>query len=334
MRILVVRVGRTGDMVMCTPALSALLDLYPSASFTFLTSPDGKRVLGDFSARIKEFWIYDRKRFLPFLVRRALSRKILAGKFDHIYCFESNKSYRRLWEGTSASVHAAGDLGKHEHYAQFLLDVVRNSISHDIGHYPLHLPVDAAATADVDEYLKGLGVSKNTYLIAFHPTFSGASNIFKFFKHKRNKLWPMRYYGDLACRLIQYSQKNSMDVQIVINLMPDELKYGKMIELFSKGMVKILQPKPNFQRYIAFLKRVDLLVVPDTGPMHIAAAVGANLIALFSGKDPNNCGPFPMSEKFTVLRAEDQKIPAKGLAAIDVDTVYRKCLEHINPQVQ
>ncbi len=321
-------------MVMCTPALLALLDLYPSASFTFLTSPDGKRVLGDFSFRIKEFWIYDRKRFLPFLDRRAISQKILAGKFDHIYCFESNKSYHRLWEGTNASVHARSDVEKHEHFAQLLLGVVRNSISHDIGHYPLHLPVDAAATTDIDEYLKGLGVSKNTYLIAFHPTFSGVNNIFKYFKHKRNKLWPVRYYGDLACRLIQYSQEKSLDVQIVINLMPDELKYGEMIESFSNGMVKVLRPKPNFQRYKAFLKRVDLLVTPDTGPMHIAAAVGNNLIALFSGKDPNDCGPFPRSEKFTVLRAEDQKLSAKGLAAIEVDTVYKKCLEYINPQVQ
>ena len=43
-KILIIRVGRAGDMVMCTPALSALLDHYPDAEFTFLTSAEGKQM--------------------------------------------------------------------------------------------------------------------------------------------------------------------------------------------------------------------------------------------------------------------------------------------------
>lgn len=43
MKILVIRIGRAGDMVMITPALSALIDKYPNAEITVLTSPDGDR---------------------------------------------------------------------------------------------------------------------------------------------------------------------------------------------------------------------------------------------------------------------------------------------------
>ena len=74
MKILVIRIGRAGDMVMMTPALTALIDKYPAADITVLTSPDGRRVLKDFHPQIKNIWILDRKKLLPFIQRIAGKR--------------------------------------------------------------------------------------------------------------------------------------------------------------------------------------------------------------------------------------------------------------------
>jgi len=41
----------------------------------------------------------------------------------------------------------------------------------------------------------------------------------------------------------------------------------------------------------ALLARARLLVTNDTGPMHLAAAVGTPLLALFGSTDPVVCGP-------------------------------------------
>jgi len=46
-KILIVRVGRVGDMVMITAALKAILDEYPQAEIHVLTGADGKRVLSN-----------------------------------------------------------------------------------------------------------------------------------------------------------------------------------------------------------------------------------------------------------------------------------------------
>jgi hypothetical protein len=90
---------------MCTPALSALLDHYPDAEFIFLTSAEGKRVLGNFSSRIKNFWVYDRKHPFPVFVYRRINRDILGARFQKKYCFESNEKYYRLVKGSSASIY-------------------------------------------------------------------------------------------------------------------------------------------------------------------------------------------------------------------------------------
>ncbi len=56
MNILVVRVGRVGDTVMLTPALSELIQHYPDAKITLLTSPVGKHVLKDFHSNVVDNW--------------------------------------------------------------------------------------------------------------------------------------------------------------------------------------------------------------------------------------------------------------------------------------
>jgi ADP-heptose:LPS heptosyltransferase len=56
--------------------------------------------------------------------------------------------------------------------------------------------------------------------------------------------------------------------------------------------------------------------------MHVAAAVGTPVVALFSGWDPADCGPYAPPERVRVLRAEDTPHPERGLAAISADAVF------------
>jgi ADP-heptose:LPS heptosyltransferase len=51
----------------------------------------------------------------------------------------------------------------------------------------------------------------------------------------------------------------------------------------------------------ALLKRLDLLVSNDTGPMHLAAAVDTAVVTLFGPTNPDRTGPY--GEKHTVIRA-------------------------------
>lgn len=51
----------------------------------------------------------------------------------------------------------------------------------------------------------------------------------------------------------------------------------------------------------ALLKRADWVISNDSGPMHLAAALGVRTLALFGPTDPRVCGPYPLSAPTNVV---------------------------------
>jgi len=80
------------------------------------------------------------------------------------------------------------------------------------------------------------------------------------------------------------------------------------------------------------LKRADLVITGDSGPMHIAAAVGTPLIAIHGPTDPTMSGP--ISPKATVLRSDIWCSPcytAQGGPA-DCRFFTTQCMKNITPE--
>ena len=102
---------------------------------------------------------------------------------------------------------------------------------------------------------------------------------------------------------------------------------GDAVAARSAGTVKLLVAPPDFQRYKGLLSRLDVLVTPNTGPMHIAAALDTPLVALFSNWSPADCGPYMDPQRCMVLRAEDTAEPDRGLAAITPESVATAVLD-------
>ena len=122
-----------------------------------------------------------------------------------------------------------------------------------------------------------------------------------------------------------YAEAKSKRIFIIMDLMPEDRQLGERIVCLSNGRVIMFIPPLNFERYKALLQRMNLLISPDTGPMHIAAAVGTNLLALFAGHDPRDCGPYVPDSQFKVLCAEEMAQPELGLAAISAEKVFEAC---------
>ena len=108
-----------------------------------------------------------------------------------------------------------------------------------------------------------------------------------------------------------------------MDLLPGERNLGERIVKMSGDVISLFTGAPNFERYKATLARMDLLIVPNTGPMHIAAAVGTNIVSLFSIHNPKDCAPFTDESKLSILRAENCSNPELGLAAISAEDVFQ-----------
>jgi len=331
MRILVVRIGRAGDIVMITPALKALLDCYPDAEFTILTSPDGNRLLRTYSPRIKDIWVWNRSSLFAGLEKNHIKKRFKNNLFDKIYCFDTSMSIASLFHGTSAELYRQDGAIELTHSAQYYLNLVEKSCSSKRLNHHVNLPVNLDATKNIDNELEKIGITKYDTIVALHPTYSGFTTLsIRKRGARKHKLWPAEYFGELAQRLSALKLDNGSSPKIIMDLLDNEMKHGRSIVDASNNTIHLLNVTPNIERYKALLKRADLLVTPDTGPMHIAAAVGTRLVALFSGKDPSDCGPFTSPNRYTILRSESSPHPEKGISSISVGSVFIASREQLS----
>ncbi len=329
MKILAVRVGRVGDTVMMTPALTALLQYYPEAEITLLVSPVGKALLKDYHDNIKEIWTWNRSGLIkPTIDKNNILKKLRQTQFDKIICFDTSPRIGGLFKDVDADFQQYTGSTEFKHCAKAYLDFVAEACDKPVVETYNHLPVKQQDRDDVDNELKKHGIDKNDRLLMIHPTFSGYSRFGIRKRHaKLRKLWSPDNYGELVKKIVHTQQDAATPIKTLMILLPDEISYGEKIVQKSDNNILLLKSESTFERYKAMIARADVLLSPDSGPMHMASALGTKVVAFFSMKDPGDCGPYMPPENFIILRSEDTAQPEKGINAIDVDTVYDACTQ-------
>lgn len=112
----------------------------------------------------------------------------------------------------------------------------------------------------------------------------------------KNKRWPTSAFGELV-RLLASSHP---DHRIAVFGAGDEKEFGRQIVSVSDGRCLDLTGRMTIPGMIEGLRRMELLVTNDTGPMHVAVALGKPVVALFGPTDARRTGPYGQLEN--VLR--------------------------------
>ncbi len=139
------------------------------------------------------------------------------------------------------------------------------------------------------------------------------------------KRWPKEYFAGIADRLIK-----EFSARIIITGSLEDLALAEEIRALMQGEPILACGIFNLKQFALMSKILDLFISADSGPLHIANAVGAKkIIALFGPTDPAITGPFP-SENVIILRKDvGCKIPCyavvcknnRCMKAITVDDV-------------
>jgi heptosyltransferase-1 len=119
----------------------------------------------------------------------------------------------------------------------------------------------------------------------------------------RSKQWPLKYYGMLAARL-----KQDFDISLVLDAPPDA-------QSLLSGIPHAVVRCSGLPGLISATRRAVAVIGVDSGPLHLAAALGKNGVAIFGPTDPARNGPY--GNTFTVLRSPDAVTSYKRRAAID-----------------
>lgn len=132
------------------------------------------------------------------------------------------------------------------------------------------------------------------------------------------KRWPSERYGAIARAFVEKG------FIVLINAGPGEEMLAQEVNAASGGRAQVLSP--DLDQLIALIRRVSLVIAGDTGPLHLASALGVPIVGIYGPTDPARNGPFggrsrvlrhPESKRDHTRRSE----PEAGLLTISVEDV-------------
>ncbi|NOY54249.1 MAG: lipopolysaccharide heptosyltransferase I [Deltaproteobacteria bacterium] len=177
------------------------------------------------------------------------------------------------------------------------------------------LRISPEVEALVGELLAAEGAKSGVPLVVLNPN-----------ARWETKKWLSERFAELADRLVQ-----SLGAVVVLVGSPGDASGVAGIVSQVKGRVVNLAGRTSLLQLAALLKRADLMVTCDSGPMHLAAAMGTKVVALFGPTDPVRTGPYGEDHRVirsgipcsSCLKRDCPEGTTACMAEIQVDDVFR-----------
>ena len=313
--ILLVRTDRIGELLLTTPAFGAVRESFPGAKITLIVKPSSSVVV-EGNPCIDSIVKLDPGSDLDSLSKRLRFIRFLGGSgFDMAIIFNPSKFFNiaAFLAGIPVRVGYDRKLGflltnaiedrkylceKHE--VEYNLELV-SLVGAKTDNKSLSLTID-------NNVSKELNIENSDNLVALHPWTSDPI-----------KQWPEKNFYELGKRLIK-----ELNMKVVV--IGGKEESGKSAELFNNFDINLnnIAGKTTLKQLAAILKKCKLLVSCDSGPMHLACAVGTPVIAIFRndiiGKSPKRWGPWGKEHSVT---------EKNNLFEISVDEVFNKIKEKL-----
>ncbi len=310
--ILILKPGAIGDVLQLTPVIRALRNRFPKASISLLLGSSATAGLFRNHADVSETIVFDKRGpHRSCSSRLKLWRILRAKRFDLVIHFQ--RSNLKLWFLATAAFpcrvltyHKSPKREMHAvvNYLETLAPLGIDSLDLDLELTPGE---EERAFADkiVSDWKR-----ENKPVIAFNP---GAS-------HAVNR-WSIESFVSLADKLAE-----SLSAGIIIIGGQEDSELAQKIASRTRSRPVVMAGKANLLQAAAVLERCDALISGDTGPMHMATAVGTTVIALFGAADPKRTGPVGTGHRILQARGVTC-VPCRKRTC--VNSRYLECMEKI-----
>lgn len=284
-RIAIVRFSALGDVVMLSAAVRALHEALPEAKITWFTSPLSFSLLQGMAGI--HFVVADKPRSL--LDYRAFYRRFRERDFDVVLAMQANLRINLLYPALRAPLKIGFDriraregqwlfCNRHipfhdDHLVDSFLSFVEQ-LTGQAADAIWDLPIEEADHAWAIDELRHLAKP----LVAIHPHAS---------KAERNWL-PERY--------AEVIQKSSGSIVLTGGDSLAERTLCQQLCAIAPERTLDLCGKTSPKQLAALLGKVDVLIAPDTGSVHIARAMDTPVIGLYAVASPKLTGPYQRTD--------------------------------------
>jgi lipopolysaccharide heptosyltransferase I len=282
MNILIVRLGSLGDLVHALPAVSALRQAYPDARIDWLVDDVHREFLEIVPVLTSTVPLRARTAAAWLEVRRALR----AQRYDVALDFQGllkSAALARL-SGAARVVGFDAEAARESAAAWFYTERQSGGEGGHVIDKNLALVAALGVTAATKEFplrrvdSPALAALRARGLDRFALLNGGAA--------WPNKRWPADRFGRLAAWL-----RDRHGLTSVVVWGPGETELAQAIAAASSGAA-VVAPETRIADLVALGRAAALMVSGDTGPTHIAAAVGTPVVALFGPTNPRRNGPW------------------------------------------
>lgn len=286
-KILCIKPRGIGDIILSTIVLENLKNYFKESEIHYLTEEFAKEAVITNPLVIKVLTL---KRDDSII---SIVKKIRKERYDVIFDFWSNPrtaqltffsgarlrvgyGYRgRKFAYNNKAMVGRGDVHSAEHNLELLKIIGIPIISRKIKFY-----IDSESEKFANSLLK----SKKNILIGILP--SGGWN---------SKRCPKEKWIEIIKVL-----RNKINSDFLILWGKDDKNDAEFIALNSNDVAK-LAPETSLLQMAAIMSKCDLIIANDSGPMHLAAALGVPTLGLFGPTDPKKHGPYSENSDYVIL---------------------------------
>ncbi|MFA4982564.1 MAG: lipopolysaccharide heptosyltransferase II [Candidatus Omnitrophota bacterium] len=313
-KILIVNVNWIGDILFSTPFIRAVREAYPDSHIACLLHPRCREML-ESNTRLDEIIIYDeegvhkslmgklklilslRKRHFDaaFILHRSFTKALitaLAGIKERIGYPTKNRSFLLTT--------AVEEPLEETHKVEYFLNIARAE-GIDARDTSYEFYITAPDRDFVKRFLRDIGVSDKDRLAAICPGGNWDP-----------KRWPKENFARLADTMAE-----RFGVKVVICGAAKDVALAEEIKKMMKDSPIIACGRTSLGQLAALFERMDIVVANDTGPMHLAVAAKAKVIALFGPTSSHITGPYGKGSYVTISRNERCEIPCYDFTCKD-----------------
>ncbi len=306
MNVLIVKLSAIGDVIHALPALNALKERFPGAQIDWLVEEAAADLLIGHQA-LRRVIVCPRKRWMKalkdskgrdrgavFRSARAFARDLRRTRYDLIFDFQ-NLLKSAVWvalvrgdqkigfgyglqhsEGSYLFYNRRVPAPSMERHALERYLLLLETVGIDRPAVAYDLPVFDRHHAAADQLITQSGLKGKHVLFAIHPMAGWPT-----------KRWTHTGFAALADWLIEARGAGVM----FTGAMADRSEVAAIIGRMRHAAVD-LSGQTDLKTLAALYSGVACLVSTDTGPMHLAAAVGTPVVALFGPTAPWRTGPY------------------------------------------
>lgn len=310
--ILIVKTSAIGDVIHTLPALNALRRKYPEARIDWLVEEAaadlviGHKALDTVLVSRRKAWIRDLQQGRVLAAWRGFAdfvKKLRGTEYDLLLDFQGllksgifvglARAKRKVGFGKGMEHAECSYLFLNEPIPPVNMDqhaairelLLLKAIGIESEEVVFDLPVTEEQREKIGQLLAAEGVDPARPLVAINPMTTWET------KHWRNDR-----FARVADQLLDKG------MAVVFSGGPQDVRGIEEIRGAMTGKAASLAGRTSLKELAALYERVNVLITTDTGPMHLAAAAGTPVVALFGPTAPWRTGPFGEGHK--ILRAE------------------------------